>query len=148
MGSGLSSFLLVCSSNTSPVPAIPPETNLGDLPESVVGSILVHLNPQQICRFASLNRAFRHASSAEFVWESKLPKNYDLLLLRVFGDNELASVVCKKQIYAKLSAPSSIDGGTKVWLRNRYLCFMKLCLIRVSDELEIMCFECEIVYVI
>ncbi|KAI3828835.1 hypothetical protein L1987_02945 [Smallanthus sonchifolius] len=117
MGSGLSSLLLMCSS-TTPVPVAPPESSLGDLPESVVGSILVHLNPQEICRLASLNRAFRHASSAEFVWESKLPNNYGWLLLTVFDNNKLSSSnLSKKEIYAKLSAPNSIDGGTKkVWL--------------------------------
>ncbi|XP_076919386.1 F-box protein PP2-A13-like [Bidens hawaiensis] len=116
MGSGLSSFLLMCSSTTS-VPAAPPESSLGDLPESVVGSVLVYLNPQEICRLASLNRAFRCASTAEFVWESKLPNNYDLIVSRVFDDKGFCSNVCKKEIYARLSAPNPIDGGTKkVWL--------------------------------
>ncbi|KAK9067984.1 hypothetical protein SSX86_012095 [Deinandra increscens subsp. villosa] len=114
MGSGLSSFLLMCSSTTS-VPIAPPEPGLGELPESVVGNILVYLSPPEICRLASLNRAFRRASSAEFVWELKLPENYDSLLSRVFGHNEFSC--CKREIYARLSTPSSIDGGTKkVWL--------------------------------
>ncbi|KAI3681966.1 hypothetical protein L2E82_50276 [Cichorium intybus] len=116
MGSGFSSFLLMCNSTTS-APVVPPEPGLGDLPESVVGSVLVHLNPQEICKLASLNRAFRYASSAEFVWESKLPKNYDLFISRVFDNDKFSSTLCKKEIYAKLSAPSPIDGGTKkVWL--------------------------------
>ncbi|KAI7738278.1 hypothetical protein M8C21_024375 [Ambrosia artemisiifolia] len=116
MGSSLSAFLLMCSS-TSSVSSASPVTSLGDLPDSIVASILVHLSPQDICRFASLNRAFRRASSAEFVWESKLPKNYGLVLSRVFGCNELCLNGCKKDIYAKLSLPNSIDGGKKkVWL--------------------------------
>ncbi|KAL9992676.1 putative phloem protein [Helianthus debilis subsp. tardiflorus] len=117
MGSGLSSFLLMCSNSTSSVSSVSPESNLGDLPESVVGSVLVYLNPQEICRVASVNRAFRRASTAEFVWESKLPKNYELVLSRVFDCNELGLNCCKKDIYARLCAPNSIDGGTKkVWL--------------------------------
>ncbi|XP_071730738.1 F-box protein PP2-A13-like [Rutidosis leptorrhynchoides] len=118
MGSGLSSFLLMCNSTTT-APANSPEPSLGDLPESVVGSVLLYLNPQDICRLASLNRAFRSASTAEFVWESKLPKNYDLIISRVFDENKnkFSSAIWKKEIYARLSTPSPIDGGTKrVWL--------------------------------
>lgn len=119
MGSGFSSFLVLSSAPSAP--AVPPETNLGDLPESVVGSVLVHLNPQEICRLAALNRAFRGASSADFVWESKLPENYDSIVSRVFGDgNEFPSNLCKRDIYARLSRPNSIDGGTKV--RDQYVC--------------------------
>ncbi|KAI7744660.1 hypothetical protein M8C21_028200, partial [Ambrosia artemisiifolia] len=96
----------------------PPETGLGDLPESVVASVLVYLNPQQICRVAALNRAFRAASSADFVWESKLPNNY-----KVFdhedGDDKLLLNLCKKDIYARLSRPNSIDGDTKRMKDNK-----------------------------
>ncbi|XP_071685893.1 F-box protein PP2-A13-like [Rutidosis leptorrhynchoides] len=118
MGSGLSSFLLMCSSTTN-APVKSPEPCLGDLPESVVGSVLLYLTPQDICRLASLNRAFRYASTADFVWESKLPNNYDSIISRVFDDNKnkFSSTLCKKEIYARLSTPSLIDGGTKkVWL--------------------------------
>ncbi|KAI7733708.1 hypothetical protein M8C21_021506, partial [Ambrosia artemisiifolia] len=90
----------------------PPETGLGDLPESVVGSVLGYLNPQQICRVAALNRAFRAASSADFVWESKVFDHED-------GDDKLLLNLCKKDIYARLSRPNSIDGDTKkVWLHK------------------------------
>lgn len=118
MGSGFSSFLVLTS--TSSAPAIASETGLGDLPESVVASVLVNLNSQEICRLAALNRAFRGASSADFVWESKLPENYDSIISRVFGDdNEFPSNLCKRDIYARLSRPNSIDGGTKkVWLHK------------------------------
>ncbi|MFS7944356.1 putative F-box domain-containing protein [Helianthus anomalus] len=72
MGSALSCFLLMGSNNnTSYVSFVPPESNLGDLPESVVVYVLVYLNPQEICRVVSVNRTFRRASTAEFVWESK-----------------------------------------------------------------------------
>nr|XP_043613899.1 F-box protein PP2-A13-like [Erigeron canadensis] len=136
MGSGFSSFLVMCnieSSSSSPVTGSP-ETCLGDLPESVVGNLLVHLTPQEICRLAGLNRAFRGASSADFVWESKLPENYMSIISKVFNDdnnnnyyddeNELNNnnnkSLCKKDIYAKLSRLNSIDGDTKkVWLHKR-----------------------------
>lgn len=110
MGSGFSSFFVTCTTRASP--AMPPETSLGDLPESVVGSILVHLNPQEICRVAGISRAFRGASSADFVWESKLPENYKSVISRVFGNEDMD--LCKKDIYAKLSTPNLIDGDTKV----------------------------------
>ncbi|KAA8522347.1 hypothetical protein F0562_013292 [Nyssa sinensis] len=91
------------------------EPSLGDLPEGCVASILVHLGPQEICRLALLNRAFRGASSADFVWESKLPSNYDSVIERLF--DEFPSNFSKKDIYARLSRPNSFDGGTKkVWL--------------------------------
>ncbi|KAL8226280.1 hypothetical protein R6Q59_000174 [Mikania micrantha] len=120
MGSGFSSFLVMCSPSSSPAES--PETGLGDLPESVVGSVLVHLSPQEICRFAGLNRAFRGASSADFVWESKLPENYGSVISLIFNDgvdNKLPMNLCKKDIYARLSRPNSIDGDTKrVWLHK------------------------------
>ncbi|KAL9999802.1 putative phloem protein [Helianthus debilis subsp. tardiflorus] len=121
MGSGFSSFLAI--SSTSPVSQ---ETGLGDLPESVVGSVLVHLNPQEICRVASINRAFRSASSADFVWESKLPENYCSVFKWIFKNNDnddkndnILVDLCKKDVYARLSRANSIDGGTKkVWLHK------------------------------
>ncbi|KAJ0602663.1 putative phloem protein [Helianthus annuus] len=116
MGSGLSSFLLICNSTTT-APPVSPEPGLGDLPESVVGYILLHLTPQEICTLASLNHAFRHASLADFVWESKLPNNYEMFVSRVFDDDKFCYNLCKKDVYAMLSTPTFIDGGTKnVWL--------------------------------
>ncbi|KAL8238803.1 hypothetical protein R6Q59_015370 [Mikania micrantha] len=135
MGSGLSSFLLMCSSTTTSVPVVPLEPGLGDLPESVGEFSPCVLKPTRYCRLASLNRAFRRASSAEFVWESKLPKNYELLLSRVFDRNEFTSRVCKKEIYARLCKPSSIDGGTKkVWLDKET---GKTCMLISSNGLAI-----------
>ncbi|KAI3822186.1 hypothetical protein L1987_09770 [Smallanthus sonchifolius] len=118
MGSGFSSVLVMCS--TASGPPVPAATGLGDLPESVVGSVLERLNPQEICGLAALNRAFRAASSADFVWESKLPQNYNSVISRIFDDNnKFPSNLCKKNIYARLSRPNSIDGETKkVWLQK------------------------------
>ncbi|GAY61055.1 hypothetical protein WN943_013919 [Citrus x changshan-huyou] len=88
---------------------------LGDLPESCVALIIGSLDPTEICKLARLNRAFRGASLADFVWESKLPPNYRTLIEEVFGD--LKKDLGKREIYARLCRMNSFDGGTKkVWL--------------------------------
>lgn len=82
-----------------------------------MASVLVHLEPPQICRLAMLNRAFRGASSADFVWESKLPVNYGDLISRVFDEEGTFSEgLCKRDIYARLCRANSVDGGNKVRL--------------------------------
>ncbi|KAL3647206.1 hypothetical protein CASFOL_008174 [Castilleja foliolosa] len=114
---GLSFSLLV--PRRSPAASIPsPEPGLGDLPESCVALVLAYLDPPQICRLAMLNRAFRGASTADFVWESKLPLNYEDVIARVFGGkNVFPKGLYKKDIYAKLCRANSFDGDTKkVWL--------------------------------
>nr|GMD97195.1 F-box protein PP2-A12-like [Ipomoea batatas] len=131
MGSAFS-FLLPDGGACASVPANP---GLGDLPESCVASVLVHLDPQQICQLAMLNRAFRGASSADFVWESKLPTNYESLIQRVFEDKKFPVNLCKRDIYARLCVPNSIDGGTKkVWLDKST---GKICLSMASNGLAI-----------
>nr|GEW21016.1 hypothetical protein [Tanacetum cinerariifolium] len=75
----------------------------GELPESVVASILTHLNPQDICRLAVVNKAFYAASSADFIWDVKLPHNYKT------SDGH----VCKKDVYANLCGLNSLDADTK-----------------------------------
>ncbi|KAG5573174.1 hypothetical protein H5410_062940 [Solanum commersonii] len=114
MGSSLSLFL-----NPRGSVAVPPANpGLGDLPESCVASVMVYLNPSEICSLSMLNRGFRAASSADFVWESKLPINYELLIDRVFGGvDDFSNNLCKRDIYARLCRPSYFDGGSKkVWL--------------------------------
>ncbi|KAG2681275.1 hypothetical protein I3843_11G136900 [Carya illinoinensis] len=91
--------------------------SLGDLPESCVALVLGYLDPPEICKLARLNRAFRGASWADFVWESKLPSNYQLLFLKVFG--ELPGDLGKRGIYERLCQANTFDGGTKkVWLHK------------------------------
>ncbi|KAL3499407.1 hypothetical protein ACH5RR_038500 [Cinchona calisaya] len=95
--------------------------SLGDLPESCVASVLVYLDPPEICKLALLNRAFRGASSADFVWESKLPPNYSSVIHRVSDhvddDDDFPEYLCKRDIYSRLCCPKSFDGGSKkVWL--------------------------------
>lgn len=108
MGTGVSQLFTRADVSTAPSA----EPSLGDLPESCVASVLENMDPQEICRLALLNRAFRGASSADFVWESKLPSNYDSLIQRLFDD--FPSNLCKRDMYSLLCRSNSFDGGTKV----------------------------------
>lgn len=92
-----------------------PEPSLGDLPEGCVAAVMFHLDPPEISRLAILNRAFRGASSADFVWGSKLPDNYENIIKRIF--NNFPSGLCKRDIYVRLCQENSFNDGTKkVWL--------------------------------
>ncbi|XP_020081585.1 F-box protein PP2-A13-like [Ananas comosus] len=114
MGAGVSSILGPEGEGGAP------ETALGDLPESCVAAVLLHLDPPEICRVARLNRAFRGAASADFVWEAKLPANYRYLMGLVSDDEEkYKGGLSKKEIYARLCRPNPFDGGTKeFWLEK------------------------------
>ncbi|CAA0838841.1 F-box protein PP2-A12 [Striga hermonthica] len=111
-------------------------TGLGDLPESCVATVLAHLDPPQICRMAMLNRAFRGASSADFVWESKLPSNYGDVIGKVFEKDEgFCEGLRKRDIYSRLCMPNYLDGGTKkVWLDKNT---GKTCMLISSNGLAI-----------
>ena len=91
---------------------------IGDLPEDCVALVLKHLDPPEICRLARLNKAFRGAASADFVWDSKLPNNYSYLLEKIRnGDCEEDKKLLlsgKKEIYSRLCRPNTFDGGDKV----------------------------------
>lgn len=86
---------------------------LVDLPENCVALIMTRLDPPEICRLARLNRVFHRASSADFIWESKLPSNYRAIAQKVFDEITLSKLI-KKDLYAKLCRPNLFDGGTKV----------------------------------
>lgn len=89
---------------------------LGDIPENCVACVFMCLSPPEICNLARLNRAFRGAASADFVWEKKLPPNYPYLL-DLLPSNNLQARMKKKEIFALLSQPLFFDDGTKaVWL--------------------------------
>lgn len=91
---------------------------LDDIPESCVAMVLSYLDPPEICQLARLNRAFRAASSSDFIWEDKLPSNYKYLVDR-FLDVGCGDLV-KKDIYARLCKPICFDGGTKqMWVDKR-----------------------------
>ncbi|KAF0933289.1 hypothetical protein E2562_017075 [Oryza meyeriana var. granulata] len=100
-------------------------TSLGDMPESCVAAVLLHLDPPEICQVARLNRAFRGAASADCVWAVKLPVNYRYLLaFAAAADDEGADgghgygkrcslTSSKKDIYARLCRPTPFDFGNK-----------------------------------
>ena len=111
MGSGFSLFTNGSSSSSSRERDLL-TPGLGDLPESCVASILENLDPVEICRFSKLNRAFHSASWADFVWESKLPQEYRLILEKIIGG--FPEKLRKRDIYNFLSRVNSFDHGTKV----------------------------------
>lgn len=89
-------------------------SGLGDLPELCAAEVLLYLEAPDICRLASLNRAFRGAAAADFVWEAKLPENYSYLLGFVNSAGEEKSEMGKKDIYASLAKPVPFDDGKRV----------------------------------
>ncbi|XWS50583.1 hypothetical protein CRYUN_Cryun12cG0099200 [Craigia yunnanensis] len=111
----------------------PLKPGLDDVPESCISSIFMYLDPLEICKLASLNRVFRGASLADFVWETKLPSNYRYLVKKVLGQSPES--LSKKETYARLCRPNRFDGGTKeVWLDKSS---GKLCLSVSAKALKI-----------
>ncbi|XP_072969538.1 F-box protein PP2-A13-like [Typha angustifolia] len=95
-------------------------TAMGDLPESCVAEVLMHLDPPEICRLARLSREFRGAASADFVWEAKLPRNYAYLLEKALGEEDCKRILTKKDIYARLCRRNPFDGGFReFWLEKK-----------------------------
>lgn len=98
-------------------PSLKPK--LSDIPESCVASVLSYLDPPEICKLARLNRAFRDASSADFIWEPKLPSTYPYML-KILLQDEPFTALGKRDIFALLSKPNSFDAGTKeVWIDKK-----------------------------
>jgi len=95
--------------------------SLGDIPENCVARVFLHLSPPEICNLARLNRAFRGAASADSVWESKLPSNYQHLL-PLMPEELRCRNLSKKDIFAVLSKPLPFDDGNKV--RVLLFCFV------------------------
>lgn len=92
-----------------------PYPGLADIPENCIAGIYNYLSPIDICTLARLNRVFKGAACCDSVWEQKLPVCYQELLskLNISKPNSLS----KKEIYALLCRPISLDNGTKeVWL--------------------------------
>ncbi|KAJ3682111.1 hypothetical protein LUZ60_014684 [Juncus effusus] len=96
------------------------ETGLGDLPELCAAAVLINLDPTEICQLAKLNRVFRGAASADFVWEKKLPENFRYLMEFVSDEKgRRGRRVRRKDIYARLCQPITLDGGNKeFWLEK------------------------------
>ncbi|GAU15461.1 hypothetical protein TSUD_44980, partial [Trifolium subterraneum] len=109
-------------------------TSLGDIPESCISSILMNLDPPDICKLARVNHAFHRASSSDFVWESKLPSCYNFLANKVLGQENI-STMTKKNIYTKLCQRNLFDDGTKEVLLDK--CSGQVCLFMSSKSLKI-----------
>ncbi|KAH9732181.1 F-box protein PP2-A13 [Citrus sinensis] len=89
MGANVSG--IIADSNGDELSSLRPR--LSDMPESCVALVLMHLDPPEICKLARLNRAFRGASSADFIWESKLPSNYQFIVDKVLGSSSKTKYV-------------------------------------------------------
>ncbi|KAL1329608.1 hypothetical protein HN51_046729 [Arachis hypogaea] len=118
MGSNLSSCVCDDGDGGSLKP------RLGDIPESCVALVLMYLDPLDICKLARLNRAFRGASLADFIWESKLPLNYRFIMEKALEDDDDDAFsmedLGKRDVYARLCKPSLFDNGTKeIWLDKK-----------------------------
>lgn len=111
MGGGSSAFA-IAEWDGSGNPATKPR--LEDIPENCIALVLARLDPTEICKLAGLNQAFRGASTADFIWEVKLPLNYGYIVDQL-GD-EKVGCLGKKDLYARLCRPNPFDGGTKVYL--------------------------------
>lgn len=90
---------------------------LDDIPESFIALVLSSFEPPEIAKLAGINRDFHAASSADFIWVSKLPPTYPYIISKLC-DQSIRDK-CKKDIYAGLCRPNPFDGGTKV---NLYVC--------------------------
>lgn len=105
MGSGFSTV------NNEGSPTTSGPLGLGDLPENCVAMILAHLDPPDICKLASVSRCFHRASSADFIWEPKLPENYRILAEKLMFYKGYLS---KKDIFSGLCCPVRFSRGKKV----------------------------------
>ncbi|PWA98398.1 F-box domain, cyclin-like protein [Artemisia annua] len=95
-------------------------SGLGDLPENCLARILACLDPPDICNLARINRVFRHASSADSVWEVKLPENYRFLAKKLMLYDGSFECLARKDIYVGLCCPVRFSSGTKeVWMDKR-----------------------------
>ncbi|KAL0373626.1 UNVERIFIED_CONTAM: F-box protein PP2-A13 [Sesamum radiatum] len=56
---------------------------LEDIPESCIALVLSYFDPPEIAKLARLSRAFRAASSADFIWVPKLPSTYPYILSKL-----------------------------------------------------------------
>ncbi|XP_037426837.1 F-box protein PP2-A13-like [Triticum dicoccoides] len=107
-------------------PAEAPGSGLGDMPELCAAEVLLRLGAPDICRLARLNRAFRSAAAADFVWEAKLPENYGYLMgfVRGSGGEDVEgggkrSALGKKEVYARLAKAVRFDDGKReFWLEK------------------------------
>ena len=99
-------------------------SGLEDMPENCVALVLMHMDPPEICKLAGVNRLFRDAASADFVWESKLPSNYQFLIDKAleFEEKDKAMMnLRKKDVYSRLCKRNPLNGVSKVLLSVLFL---------------------------
>lgn len=114
-------------------------SGLGEMPELCAAEVLLRLGATDICRLARLNRAFRGAAAADFVWEAKLPENYGYLMGFVHGGKEEQDEeesrgmkgrgrvpMGKKEVYARLAKAVPFDDGKRVSLLS-FLAGIRIC---------------------
>ncbi|KAJ0842526.1 putative phloem protein [Helianthus annuus] len=90
---------------------------LGDIPENCLAMVLAYLDPPDICNLARTSRSFHRASSADFIWEPKLPENYRILSEKLMSYKGSCECLIKKEIYAGLCCPVRFSSGRKeVWM--------------------------------
>ncbi|KAL0425947.1 UNVERIFIED_CONTAM: F-box protein PP2-A13 [Sesamum radiatum] len=85
-----------------------PRAKLEDIPESCMALVLSYLDPPEIAKLARLNRAFRAASSADFIWVPKLPSNYRYIPRQEVWIDKRTGGVCLA-ISSKAMAITGID---------------------------------------
>ncbi|KAI3800156.1 hypothetical protein L1987_35466 [Smallanthus sonchifolius] len=113
MGSGFST----ANNDGSPTRSGERPFGLGDIPENCLAMVLAHLDPPDICNLARVNRSFHLASSADFIWDPKLPENHQILAQKLMFYKGSCECMGKKDIYAGLCSPVRFSGGRKeVWL--------------------------------
>ncbi|CAK9319033.1 unnamed protein product [Citrullus colocynthis] len=98
-------------------------SGLEDMPENCVALVLMHMDPPEICKLAGVNRLFRDAASADFIWESKLPSNYQFLMDKAFEFDEKEKAMVnlrKKDVYSRLCRRNPLNGVSKeFWLDKK-----------------------------
>ncbi|XP_076953043.1 F-box protein PP2-A11-like [Bidens hawaiensis] len=105
------------TANNDMSPSNERQLGLGDIPENCLAMVLAYLDPPDICNLASTNRAFHRASSADFIWEPKLPENYRMLVEKLLSYKGSDECLGKKDVYAGLCHPVRFSSGRKeVWM--------------------------------
>lgn len=89
------------------------QTSLRNLPDDCVARILMGFGAMEICQLARVNRTFRRAGNADFIWEKLLPENYSMFIERVIGSEFDNGFKMKKEIFSRFCRHNFFDGGTK-----------------------------------
>ncbi|KAK9284637.1 hypothetical protein L1049_023813 [Liquidambar formosana] len=89
------------------------DSHLGGPVSATYRKVLNQLDPLEICKLARLNRAFRGASSADFVWESKLLFDYRFLIDKLFGGGTKVDISIISCAARKLPGPLPVVDMSK-----------------------------------